>query len=64
MLPEFEKKSVKVFGVSGDSAASHTKFIEKLKLKFLMRYWNIILFLMEMQKVTTFSEFVDIFHVF
>ena len=33
-LAKFEEKNVKVFGVSGDSLASHCKFVEKLDLKF------------------------------
>lgn len=33
-LAKFQEKNVKVFGVSGDSLASHCKFVEKLDLKF------------------------------
>ena len=33
---EFEKMGVKVFGVSKDSPASHTKFIEKFNLPFTL----------------------------
>ncbi len=34
--PKFKRLKIKVFGVSGDSAKSHSKFVEKFELPFVL----------------------------